>query len=94
MFQIRVEPGGQVFVSGRLDAAESENALPVFRTLEGPTVVDCSDLAYISSAGISVIMDTYKRLNREGHSLRLVNPTRHVRTVFMYTGLDKLLGMD
>ena len=94
MFDIQVEAGGQVKVSGRLDAAESDRASSVFRGLSGPVTVDCSGLDYISSAGIAVIMDTYKRVNGAGHVLRLVNLTPRVKNVFRYAGLDGLLGIE
>ncbi len=94
MFEIRVEAGGKVFVSGRLDAAESDRALLVLRGLSGPLVVDCTGLDYISSAGIAVLMDTFKRVTSGGHSLRLVNLTPRVKNVFTYAGLDKLLGIQ
>ena len=93
MFDISVAAVGQVVVSGRLDAAESDRAMQVLRGLSGPVSVDCSRLDYISSAGIAVIMDTYKRLNGAGHSLRLVNLTPRVKNVFTYAGLDKLLDI-
>jgi stage II sporulation protein AA (anti-sigma F factor antagonist) len=94
MFEIRVAPDGQVVVSGRLDAAESDRALQVFRGLSRPTTVDCSGLDYISSAGIAVIMDAYKRLSVGGHAFKLVNVTPRVKNVFVYAGLDKLLGIS
>jgi anti-anti-sigma factor len=94
MFEIRVAPDGKVVVSGRLDAAESERALQVFRGLSRPTTVDCAGLDYISSAGIAVIMDAYKRLTGGGHALKLVNVPPRVKNVFVYAGLDKLLGIS
>ena len=94
MFDIQVEAGGQVKLSGRLDASESDRAIQVFRGLSGSVTVDCTGLDYISSAGIAVIMDTYKRVHGAGHALRLVNLTPRVKNVFMYAGLDRLLGIE
>jgi anti-anti-sigma factor len=94
MFEIRSERDGQVTLVGRLDAAEAERATQVFRSLSGHVVVDCAGLDYVSSAGIAVFMETYKRLLSGGHSLRLVNLTPRVRNVFTYAGLDKLLGIQ
>ena len=94
MFDILLLGDGQVKVNGRLDASESDRALLVFRGLMGPLTVDCSGLDYISSAGIAVVMDTYKRLTAAGHVLRLVNLTPRVKNVFSYAGLDKLLGIE
>jgi len=93
MFDMRIDADGRVVVSGRLDASESERALEILDGVKGPTVLDCSQLEYISSAGIAVIMQTYKRLLAAGHSLRLENLTPRVRNVFVYAGLDGLLGI-
>lgn len=94
MLELRVEDGGVVKLQGRLDAAESDRALAALEKLAGPLVLDCGQLEYISSAGISVIMQTWKRLNGQGTSLRLVGMTPRVRNVFAYAGLDKVLDIQ
>lgn len=93
MLALRVEEGGVVKVEGRLDAAESDRALAALDALPGPLTLDCTGLEYISSAGISVIMQTWKRLNGQGSSLRMVGMTPRVRNVFAYAGLDKVLDI-
>ena len=94
MLDIRPGPDGRLVLSGRFDAAEADRAQQVFRGLSATTTVDCSTLDYISSAGIAVIMDAYQRLSSGGHALRLENATPRVRNVFVYAGLDKLLGIS
>lgn len=94
MLELRVEDGGTVRLNGRLDAAESDRTLAALEKLSGPLVLDCSQLEYISSAGISVIMQTWKRLNGQGSSLRMVGMTPRVRNVFAYAGLDKVLDIQ
>jgi anti-sigma B factor antagonist len=94
VLELRVEDGGVVKLQGRLDAAESDRALAALEKLAGPLVLDCGQLEYISSAGISVIMQTWKRLNGQGTSLRLVGMTPRVRNVFAYAGLDKVLDIQ
>jgi anti-sigma B factor antagonist len=56
--------------------------------------VDLSDLKYISSAGIGVLMKTYKRLHDSGNTIKLVNLSQHVRNVFHYAGLEQLFGIE
>lgn len=85
---------GTALLSGRLDASEADRALGVLRTLSGPVTLDCSELEYISSAGLGVLIETHKRLGSEGHVLRLVNMTPKVRNVLKYAGLDKLLRVE
>lgn len=94
MFQLRIETDGVVRLSGRLDASEADKAIEDLRALEGPMTLDCSALEYISSAGLSVMVMTYKRLHAAGHSLRLVNLQPKVRNVFTYAGLHKLLSIE
>lgn len=94
MLELHVEAGGVVRLEGRLDAAESDRALAALAKLAGPLTIECSRLEYISSAGISVIMQTWKRLNSEGAALRLVGVTPRVRNVFGYAGLDKVLDIQ
>ena len=92
-FEIRHEEG-TVFLAGRLDASQSDKAREVFDTLQRATVVDFSDLDYISSAGISVILAAFKRLHDGGHDFRLVNMTQRIRNVFQYAGLDKIFVIE
>lgn len=94
MLELRVEAGGVVKVQGRLDAAESDRALATLEKLPGPLTLECTQLEYISSAGISVIMQTWKRLNSQGSTLRLVGLTPRVRNVFGFAGLDKVLDIQ
>ena len=94
MLELRVESGGVVRIQGRLDAAESEAALATLEKLPGPMTLDCTQLEYISSAGISVVMQTWKRLNGQGSSLRMTGMTPRVRNVFAYAGLDKVLDIQ
>jgi anti-sigma B factor antagonist len=94
VLELRVEEGGVVKVQGRLDAAESDRALATLEKLPGPLTLDCAQLEYISSAGISVIMQTWKRLNTQGSALRMVGMTPRVRNVFAYAGLDKVLDIQ
>lgn len=94
MFEIRMESPGTVTLSGRLDAAESDRALAALAPLPGPLVLDCERLEYVSSAGIAIIMQTYKRMLAAGHTLRMTRLSPRVRNVFVYAGLAELLGIE
>jgi len=94
MFKLEPLAAGKVKLVGRLDAAEAEQASSAFAGLDGPIDADCSALEYISSAGISVLMVTYKRLHQKGHVFRLSAVQPRVRNVFIYSGLAPLLGIE
>jgi anti-anti-sigma factor len=91
MFEIVAGPDGTVKLSGRLDASQAENAQRALREFTGPLTADCTDLDYISSAGITVLLEVHRRLCASGHEFRLLGMSPRVRTVFVYTGLDKIL---
>ena len=94
MFEIKVADDGVVSLSGRLDAAESDRARAVLRELDRSITLDFSGLDYISSAGIGVLIETYKRLKAGGHSIRLVHMLPRVRSIFTYAGLDRILTIE
>jgi anti-sigma B factor antagonist len=94
MLEIRQDDSGRVALSGRLDAAQAEGALAAFNEFEQSTVLDCSELEYISSAGIGVILATQKRLMASGHRLRLINVSKHIQDVFRYAGLHQVLDIE
>ena len=94
MLKITIGDEGTIYLAGRLDAAQVDKAKKILSGLETSIRADCSDLEYISSAGIGLLMVTYKRIQDAGHSFRLVNVPPRIRTVFQYAGLDKLLLAD
>jgi anti-sigma B factor antagonist len=94
VLELRVMQDGVVQIQGRLDAAESDRALAVLQGLPGPVSLDCAKLEYISSAGISVILQVWKRLKAQGSQLSLVGLQPRVRSVFAYAGLDKMLDIS
>ena len=94
MFKIRPGPDGVLKLIGRLDASEAEGAMGILLKVDHSLTADCSELDYISSAGLGVIMETYKRLHARGLGLRLVNLSPHIRNVFRYVGLDRVIEID
>ena len=94
MFELQQAGPGIVRLSGRLDASEAEQAMAAFRRLQGPLTADCSSLEYISSAGISVIIETWRRLKAAGQEFKLTQLQPRVRNVFLYSGLDKVLTIE
>lgn len=94
MFELRVEDGGRVALQGRLDASQADDAGERLAALTGAVTLDCAALDYISSAGIGVVVETFKRLRNTGGSLKLVNVPPRIRTVFTYAGLDRVLPME
>ena len=94
MFAMQDGPDGVIRLQGRLDAAEAELAIDRLEAISGPTTLDCANLEYISSAGLSIMLVTHKRLLALGHALRLTNLQPKVRNVLTYAGLDRILLIE
>lgn len=90
MFDIAFKDNGEVKVSGRLDAAQAPRAQEFLDTIGGPCVIDMSELEYVSSAGLGVLLSTHKRLMAGQAGLELVNVNPHIKDIFRYSGFDRL----
>jgi anti-sigma B factor antagonist len=94
VLELRVGEDGTILLSGRFDASQVQKAKEGLDAVDGPAILDFSGLEYISSAGIGVILATYKRLLDGGHSLRLVGMSDRIRNVFQYAGLDRVFTIE
>jgi anti-sigma B factor antagonist len=90
MLTIERGANGEVVVSGRLDAAQSEAAQSFLDALDGLVTLDCAKLDYISSAGLGVLLKTQKRLMGSAGKLRLIGVNRHLQDIFLYSGFDQI----
>jgi len=94
MFDIRASENGDIVLSGRFDAAQTEKAKAIFDKLTVTTSVDFKDLVYVSSAGLGVLMATQKRLSDKGHKLKLKNVSGHIREVFKIARFDLIFEIE
>ena len=94
MSEIRLGDKGEVLCEGRLDASQAGKAEAFLDALAAPDVVDMARLEYTPSAGSGVLLRTQKRLLQSGGGLRLVNPSRHIRDIFRYSGFDRIFQID
>lgn len=94
MFSATPGTHGTILLKGRFDASQVDAARSVFDAVQDSRTIDCTDLAYISSAGMGVLLMTQKRLSAAGASLRFVNLNPHIREIFRYAGFDKIFEME
>ena len=85
---------GEVRLGGVFDASQVPTAEPVFDEIRSTAVINFKDLEYISSAGLSVLLMTQKRLKEEGHELKLTNLSSHISDVFRYAGFDLIFSIE
>ncbi|NNF03406.1 MAG: STAS domain-containing protein [Rhodothermales bacterium] len=94
MLEIIQTGPSDVRLRGRFDATQQQAAFEFFDELEGPQTVHFDDLEYISSAGLSVLLHTQKRLSESGDMLKLRGLSPHVRLVFEYAGFDMIFDIE
>ena len=94
MLTIEKRGDDTVVIAGRLDAAQAASAQQFLDGMAGIVTLDCSDLEYISSAGLGVLLKTQKRLLRDGGKLRLVGASRHLCDIFRFSGLDAFFEIE
>jgi anti-sigma B factor antagonist len=86
-------------VTGKLTVATSPDLEAAIRELdEGGEVVnydlDFTNLDYISSAGLRVLVSTQKISQRKGGGMRILHPTDEVMEVLEMTGLSDVLTIE
>ena len=94
MFDIQRSSEGHVALIGRFDASQVDRAQDVFDTLTESCIIDCQALDYISSAGLGVLLGTYKRLEATGGTLKLIRLKKLVRDVFRYSRIDTIIEVE
>ena len=81
-------------ISGRLDTTTAPNLESVINELPEDTkelIFDMSEVEYISSAGIRVLLGAYKKMNTNHGIMRIEKANDMAREVFEMTGLLELL---
>jgi anti-sigma B factor antagonist len=96
---VRADGGiAQVKVSGELDlltAPELEAALEPLRAQAIDIELDLSELEFIDSTGVHLVLQTYQASRRDGWDLVLKGATEEVRRAFELVGLlDRLPFRD
>ena len=82
-------------VSGRVDSANATSfEQQLSQALEGDSnrlVVDCSELSYISSAGLRVLLLTVKQAQGQGGGVVLCHVPDHIHEVLQMSGFTRIM---
>jgi anti-anti-sigma factor len=83
----------RVVLRGRLDSTSVDEVRSELLALEGNLILDLGVLTYISSAGLGLLLMLLKKLQKTGHTVRIVNVQPAVRNVFVLTGFDGVFDL-
>ncbi len=93
MFDIQYDDKGIIVCSGRLDAAQCEKGQTFMDEVSASSTLDFSQLEYISSAGLGILLKTQKRLVDSGAALKIINVNNHIYDVFHYSGFHTIFDI-
>lgn len=94
MFEISNLEDGRILLSGRLDASQVEKARAFLSAVTESCTLDFSELEYISSLGLGVLLEAQKRLTESGHGLVVTNLSKHISDLFKLAGFDLVFQID
>ncbi len=81
-------------LAGSLDtaaAAETEKAMSPLNDAEGKDIViDCTDLEYISSAGLRIFLGILQNTQAKGKHVYIQGVNEKVRAIFAITGFSNI----
>ena len=90
----QVEDRLVVALIGDLDNAASSQAerslAPVYDFTDGDILIDCTQLNYISSSGLRIMLNIYKHTRANGHKALLKGLSEDVKEVFQLSGFLQL----
>ena len=94
--KLSTDTGITLKIIGRLDTT---TAPELEATVDGciaglkELVMDCSELEYVSSAGLRVILKAQKLMNTQG-SMKVTNVNETIMEVFEITGFADILNIE
>lgn len=94
MIELAFSDDGTICIKGRFDAAQADKAKAFLDSVTESCTLDMTHLDYISSAGLGILLATYKRLDDEGKTIILKNMNNHIRRIFKISGLDTLFTIE
>jgi anti-sigma B factor antagonist len=86
-----------IAIVGNLTVVTAPKLEAAFAALPGDAsdlVLDLSNLDYVASAGLRVVVSQAKSMQRKGGSMRITNPNDEVMEVFDVTGLVDILEIE
>ena len=97
--EIKIQPNGQevtVQFIGLLDttttAEQADELQQVLDIADKSLVMDCSELEYISSAGLRFFMRLKRETEAKGGNIRIINMNEDVEDIFRMSGFHNIFS--
>ncbi|MGL5311853.1 MAG: STAS domain-containing protein [Peptostreptococcaceae bacterium] len=87
-----------VALEGELDVSTADKLKEYLHKLADEQLIDIkidlTNLDYIDSTGLGVMIGVLKKLKAEEKEIYIMNPKSNVKKIFTITGLDKIFKME
>ena len=57
-------------------------------------ILDCTNLKYIDSTGLGVLVNALKKVKEQNKSINIINLKPYIAKIFTLTGLDKIFVIE
>ena len=94
MYSLTSDGRGTIQMSGIIDSSHADAVREFFKDIDHSCTIDCEGLEFISSAGLGILMATYKRLSTRGETIRLINVRENVKKIFHLARFDRLFSIE
>ncbi len=85
-------------VEGRIDTVTAKEfetkTVEALKERPAEVIIDCGDLAYVSSSGLRVFLILQKSSNSYSGKLRIINMNDTIKKVFEMTGFASILTIE
>lgn len=86
---------GGFTAAGEIDAHTAPDLASAVHGYTGEVLaLDLSEVEFVDSSGLRVLIECHQRLQEDGRELRIVSPSPVVRRLFQISGVDSYLTVD
>lgn len=87
-----------ISISGEIDIYTSQSFKSelneVIKLCEGNLYIDCTELTYIDSTGLGILVGALKEIRKDNNDIYICKLKDNIKKLFLITGLDKLFKIE
>ncbi|KAF5077534.1 STAS domain-containing protein [Acetobacterium wieringae] len=92
---IEMEKTSMVSIKGEIDIYSIEKFREIIeekiRTQAPEIILDCSELSYMDSTGMGVLIELRNKTKEMGQKIIMINPRPNIKKLLSLTGVDKII---
>lgn len=92
---IEMEKTSMVSIKGEIDIYSIEKLREIIeekiRTQAPEIILDCSELSYMDSTGMGVLIELRNKTKEMGQKIIMINPRPNIKKLLSLTGVDKII---